>query len=268
MGVISGAVLTSVGNDIAKRTIASVFELLAKKYQLMDILKFKEHYLDYCEKNLEIKTLVSQDKSFNIDEIYIPIHIMQSGTQTRQEINDLTALDNDRAILIKGLAGQGKSTLLRKLLSNNAKRFNRLPVFFELKNYNGGTLELSISKSLSHYGVDISEYALHKLLSDSNVKIYLDAFDEVKPEFRLELVDEIKRFINSFNCHVICTSRPDTEIDTLSEFRTFTVCELTEDQIFGIIKNTASDNEKCEELCAALKRSPLHTNKDSILKSP
>lgn len=71
MGVISGAVLTSVGNDIAKRTIASVFELLAKKYQLMDILKFKEHYLDYCEKNLEIKTLVSQDKSFNIDEIYI-----------------------------------------------------------------------------------------------------------------------------------------------------------------------------------------------------
>jgi len=268
MGVISGAVLTSVGNDIAKRTIASVFELLAKKYQLMDILKFKEHYLDYCEKNLEIKTLVSQDKSFNIDEIYIPIHIIQSGTQTRQEINDLTALDNDRAILIKGLAGQGKSTLLRKLLSNNAKRFNRLPVFFELKNYNGGTLELSISKSLSHYGVDISEYALHKLLSDSNVKIYLDAFDEVKPEFRLELVDEIKRFINSFNCHVICTSRPDTEIDTLSEFRTFTVCELTEDQIFGIIKNTASDNEKCEELCAALKRSPLHTNKDSILKSP
>lgn len=268
MGVISGAVLTSVGNDIAKRTIASVFELLAKKYQLMDILKFKEHYLDYCEKNLEIKTLVSQDKSFNIDEIYIPIHIMQSGTQTRQEINDLTALDNDRAILLKGLAGQGKSTLLRKLLSNNAKRFNRLPVFFELKNYNGGTLELSISKSLSHYGVDISEYALHKLLSDSNVKIYLDAFDEVKPEFRLELVDEIKRFINSFNCHVICTSRPDTEIDTLSEFRTFTVCELTEDQIFGIIKNTASDNEKCEELCAALKRSPLHTNKDSILKSP
>lgn len=32
MGVISGAVLTSVGNDIAKRTIASVFELLAKKW--------------------------------------------------------------------------------------------------------------------------------------------------------------------------------------------------------------------------------------------
>ncbi|CQJ50932.1 NACHT domain-containing NTPase [Yersinia enterocolitica] len=268
MGAFTGAVLTSAANNLAKKTIESTFDFLVKKYELIDILRFKDHYLEYCEKNLEIKTLVSQDKSFHVDDIYIPIHIMQSGTQTRQEINGITTLDNDRAILIKGLAGQGKSTLLRKLLSNNAKRFSRLPVFYELKNYNGGTLELSISKSLSHFGVKISEHALKKLLSDSNVKIYLDAFDEVRPEFRSELTDEIKRFINSFKCHVICTSRPDTEIDALSEFRTFSVCELTEEQIFGIIKKTASDQEKCNELCDALRRSPLHTNKDSILKSP
>lgn len=268
MGTVTGTVLTSAANEVAKKTIASVYDFLVKKYELLDILTFKEHYLEYCEKNLEIKTLVSQDKCFHVDEIYIPIDIMQSGTQSRLGINNFTALDNDRAILIKGLAGQGKSTLLRKLLSNNAKRFSRLPVFYELKNYNGGTLELAISKSLSHFGVKISDYALSKLLSDSNVKIYLDAFDEVKPEFRIELIDEIKRFINSFNCHVICTSRPDTEIDALSEFTTFSVCELTEEQIFGIIKVTASDQEKCDELCGALKRSPLHTTKDFILKSP
>lgn len=67
---------------------------------------------------------------------------------------------------------------------------------------------------------------------------------------------------------MICTSRPDTEIDSLSELRTFSVCELTEQQIFGIIKKTAIDEEKCDELCGALKRSPLHTKKYSILKSP
>ncbi|HEY2455095.1 MAG TPA: NACHT domain-containing protein [Scandinavium sp.] len=268
MVAITGAVLTSAANEVAKKTIASIFDLLIKKYELRDISKFKGRYLEYCEKILEIKTLISQDKSFHVDDIYIPIHIRQSGTQTRQEVNNFTALDNDRSILIKGLAGQGKSTLLRKLLSNNAKQYSRLPVFYELKNYNGGSLELSISKSLSHFGVNISEYALNKLLSDSNVKIYLDAFDEVKPEFRNELLYEIKRFINSFNCHVICTSRPDTEIDSLAEFRTFSVCELTEDQIFGIINKTASDQEKSDELCDALKRSPLHSSNDSILKSP
>ncbi|WP_023604737.1 NACHT domain-containing protein, partial [Aliivibrio logei] len=177
-------------------------------------------------------------------------------------------LDNDRALLIKGLAGQGKSTLLRKLLSNNAKRFNRLPIFYELKNYNGGSIEAAISHSLSNSGVNIGEYALKKLLSDSNVKVYLDAFDETKPEYRNELLDEIRRLVNAFNCHVVCTSRPDTEIDALSELETYTVCELTEVQIFGIINKTASDLEKANELCEALKRSPLHTSHDSILKSP
>ncbi|MBK4561787.1 hypothetical protein JJP84_24795, partial [Enterobacter hormaechei] len=155
MGAVTGIVL----NEVAKRTIASAFDLLVKKYELLDILTFKEKYLEYCEKILEIKTLVSQDKYFHVDEIYIPIDIMQSGTQSRIQVSDLTALDNDRAILIKGLAGQGKSTLLRKLLSNNAKRFNRLPVFYELKNYNGGSLELAISKSLNQFGIKISEYA-------------------------------------------------------------------------------------------------------------
>lgn len=268
MVTVTGTVLNSAANETAKKTIASVYDFLVKKYELLDMLKFKANYLGYCEKNLEIKTLVSQDKSFHVDEIFVPIDIMQSGTQSRLEVNNLTALDNERAILIKGLAGQGKSTLLRKLLSNNAKIYSRLPVFYELKNYNGGSLELAISSSLSNFGVKVSEYALKKLLADSNVKIYLDAFDEVKPDFRTELIDEIKRFINSFNCHVICTSRPNTEIDALSEFRTFTVCELTEEQIFGIIRITASDQEKCDELCDALRRSPLHTKKDSILKSP
>lgn len=65
--------------------------------------------------------MISQDKSFHVDDVYIPIDIMQSGTQSRLEVNDSTVLDNDRSILIKGLAGQGKSILLRKLLFNNAK---------------------------------------------------------------------------------------------------------------------------------------------------
>lgn len=268
MATVTGTVITSAANEVAKKTIGSVFDFLAKKYELLDIPKFKDHYLEYCERILEVKTLVSQDKSFHVDDIYIPIDITQSGTQSRLEINNSTALDNDRAVLIKGLAGQGKSTLLRKLLSNNAKKYSRLPVFYELKNYSGGALEISISKSLGQSGIKISEYALKRLFSDSNVKLYLDAFDEVKPEFRNELIDEIKRFINSFKCHVICTSRPNTEIDALSEFTTFSVCELTEEQIFGIIKKTASDHEKCQELCAALTRSHLHTKKDSILKSP
>jgi hypothetical protein len=265
---IINSALKPIIDETAKKTISGTFDFLAKKYQLLEILKFKKNYLNYCEKILQVKTLVSPDRVFHIDDIYVNVDLLPSGSQLRIPITDSTTLDNDKALLIKGLAGQGKSTLLRKLLSNNAKRFHRLPIFYELKNYTGGRIEQEITISLNNAGVKIQEHALSKLLLDSNVKVYLDAFDETKPEFRNQLLDQIRRLVNSFKCHVICTSRPDTEIDTLSEFETYSVCELTEQQIFGIIKNTASDNEKSSELCEALTHSPLHSKQDSILKSP
>lgn len=268
MEPLSNAILSPLFDEAAKKSISSAFDFLAKKYSLRNLNRFKKNYLDYCEKVLSIKTLISPDKIYHVDNIYVPIDIKQSGTQTRIKVGDLTALDNDKALLIKGIAGQGKSTLLRKLLSNNSKRFQRLPIFYELKNYTGGTIESAIVASLKNYGINIEEYALTKLLSDSNVKVYLDAFDETKPEYRSRLLDQIRRLVNSFNCHVICTSRPDTEIDTLSELETYTTCELTEEQIFGIIHKATSDQEKSKELCEALKVSPLHTKEDSILKSP
>lgn len=268
MDPITSAALKPIIDETAKKTIGGAFDFLAKKYQLLEILKFKKNYLDYCEKILQVKTLVSSDRVFHIDDIYVAVDLLPSGSQLRTSITDSTTLDNDKALLIKGLAGQGKSTLLRKLLSNNAKRFHRLPIFYELKNYTGGRIEQEITLSLNNSGVNIKEHALSKLLLDSNVKVYLDAFDETKPEFRNKLLDQIRRLVNSFKCHVICTSRPDTEIDTLSELETYSVCELTEQQIFGIIKKTASDNEKSKELCEALKHSPLHSKQDSILKSP
>jgi len=268
MDAFTGSILKPILDETSKKTINSVFVFLAKKYQLFDILKFKNSYLEYCEKVLQIKTLVAPDRIYHIDYLYVPVDIMQSGSQLRISVSDSTALDNDKALLIKGLAGQGKSTLLRKLLSNNAKRFHRLPIFYELKNYTGGSIEHAITQSLNNSGVQIKEYALSKLLLDSNVKVYLDAFDETRPEYRNQLLDQIRRLVNSFNCHVICTSRPDTEIDSLSEFQTYYVGELTENQIFGIIHKTASDSDKSRELCEALKASPLHSRQDSILKSP
>ncbi|EJG0975747.1 NACHT domain-containing protein [Vibrio parahaemolyticus] len=268
VGVVAGALLKPATNEIVKRTVGSVYDLLVEKHKLKEISKFKNNYISYCERVLEIKTLMSQDKVFRIDEIFVPVDLLLTGSDTKFEVNNRTALDHERAILIKGLAGQGKSTLLRKLLSNNASYFHRLPIFFELKNYQGGTIEECISDNLSSYGILISPLSLKKLFQDSNVKVFLDAFDEVKPEFRDQLIDDIRRLINGSKCHVICTTRPDTEIETLSDFLTYTVCELTERQVFGIIDVSATDAEKAESLRTALVDSPLYKKSDSILKSP
>lgn len=260
--------LKPVVGAAAKKSFNSLFKLLSEKYKLRDFKKFEDSYIEYCQRILTVKTLESPDKVFNIDDIYVPIDLNESGRSTRLEVDDNTSLDTNKAILIKGLAGQGKSTLLRKLLSNHAKSFNRLPIFYELKNYSGGLLITEISTSLANQGINLGVETLRQIIKDSNVKVYLDAFDEVNPEHRGKLLDEIRNLINGNNCHVVCTSRPDTEIDSLSELETYKVCELTETQIFKIIKKMASDDEKASELCEALSNSHLHRKGDSVLKSP
>lgn len=254
--------------EAAKKTVGACYDYLCNKHELVELRKFKKNYIDYCNKVLHIKTIASQDNSIFVDDVYVPISILKAGHSSPFDISEKTTLDDTKALLIKGLAGQGKSTILRKLLSNNAKLYDRLPIFYELKNYKGGSIEKAISKSLSAMGIRLNEHSIEKLIDDSSVKIYLDAFDEAVPKFRAELLDEIRKLINRYQCHVVCTTRPDTEIDSLTEVRTYTVCPLNERQIFGIIHSTSVDEEKAKELCSALERSPLHKGSESILKSP
>ncbi|WP_370277520.1 NACHT domain-containing NTPase [Pontibacterium sp.] len=268
MDAIISAAVRPVLAEVSRRTISSVIDFFAEKKGLYDLQHYKNNYLDYCAGALQVKTLVSVDKVFHVDDIFVSLDVRKAGTKTRIAINDITTLDNHRVLLIKGLAGQGKSTILRKVLSNNSKNLQRLPIFYELKNYKGEPIEEAISKGLKSAGVDLTEYAVKKLFSSSNVKVYLDAFDEVKPQYRSMLLDDIRRLVNAFQCHVVCTTRPDTEIDSLSEFETYIMCELSEKQIFGIIDKMSVDADKADELQSALKHSPFHKSKDSILKSP
>jgi len=266
-GIIVDAA-SSAAIEAAKKTIGISYDFLCKKYRLSGLKKFRQGYIEYCNKILHIKTIASQERALFVDDIYVPISIVKAGHSVPFDISDNTALDIEKALLIKGFAGQGKSTILRKLLSNNAKLYERLPIFYELKNYRGGNIESAVSNSLKSMGIIIGQSEIEILLSDSNVKVYLDAFDEVDPEYRHELLDEIRKLINLYKCHVICTTRPDTEIDSLTDIDTYTVCPLNERQIFGIIRTTSTDDEKANELCSALGRSPLHTGSESILKSP
>ncbi|MDF2446939.1 MAG: hypothetical protein K0S46_2175 [Moraxellaceae bacterium] len=254
--------------EAAKKTTEKAFDLLCKKHGLTGVKAFKSKYIDYCDKVLHIKTLASQERAVFVDDIYVPISLLKAGHKISFDITEKTTLDEGRSLLIKGLAGQGKSTILRKLLANNLRHYERLPIFYELKNYRGGSIEAAISDFLIAMGISIDEESVGKLLDDSNVKVYLDAFDETPPEYRPELLNEIKKLANKYSCNLICTTRPDTEIDSLTEFNTYAVCPLTEEQIFGIIKATSVDDEKSKELCSALKRSHLHSGNESILKSP
>lgn len=253
---------------IIKKFIGETYDFFLSKYKLMHLQDYKDKYIEYCRKILYVKTLASQDKSLYIDDIYVPL-TLRGINLSSVTVTDTTVLDLPySAILIKGLAGQGKSTILRKLLSNNLRMKKHFVIFYELKNYKGGDIEESLMNTLKASGVDIDIKSIEKILTDSNARLYLDAFDEINPIHRSELLDQFQKIYNKYKCTIICTSRPDTELDSLTDICTYTVDTLNQSQIFGIIRRTSTDDDKAAELCAALERSPLHNDSESILKSP
>lgn len=258
---------TGAPKKIAESKIVSdVFDSLVLKYKLSSFSDFKDSFLKSCSGNLLIKTIASPDSYVHVDEIYVPLEL--SG-HSRIEVENGTTLDNSsRASLIVGLAGQGKSTILRKLLSNNISKISRLPFFYELKHYAGGEIEVAISNNLSAQGIEFSPGGLKKILNDSNVRLFLDAFDECPSDHKASLFQEIDKLVRKYNCNIICTTRPDTELDALVGVDIYRVEFLKPRQIQSIIHKTCSDPSKAAELCGALEKSHFHKESDSVLRSP
>lgn len=265
---ISQAAAKYAAQQAIRGALGKSLEFISRKYQLKKVSEIKDQYIAYCEKLLMIKTLASQERSVFIDDIYVPLRLKGVNTLSIT-VQDGTNLDFEgRAVIIKGLAGMGKSTILRKLLANNIRSRERFSLFYELKHYRGGAIENALSQHLVNAGVVISKVQLEAILGDSNVKLYLDAFDETPPVYREELLEEIGRVVNMYNCNLVCTTRPDTELDSFVDIETFRVEALSQEEIFAIVEKTTADSEKARSLCQALERSPLHRESESILKSP
>ena len=266
------AILAAAAKPIAKEVVRKSFdgawELISQGRSWMKFREFKTNYLDYCERILKTKTLASREKALHIEDFYVPLNIISLSSLNIYTVNSDFSFKFQSPVLIKGVAGQGKSTLLKKMLVNNAVRQGKVSIYYELKNYDGGDLESAILKTLNVHGANLGLDELDVILSYSKTKLFLDAFDEVRPEFRSELLLELRRVINSYYCQTICSTRPDTEIETLSELEVFEVSVLTREQTFGIIINSTDELARANELCKAIQAGSLLSDQESVLESP
>lgn len=177
-----------------------------------------------------IRTFLKPNEPVDLLDSYVSALLSDGKQNVYPEVLLQELKDNDR-IIISGLAGRGKSVLMRYLavsLYHTPK--GKIPIFIELRSLNSLTSPDILQYIHAQYkGVSNIQYsdfleALHK-----GYFIFLfDGFDEINPELRSDIEKEIIDISAIYQkCPLIITGRPDDRFSSWEQFKMYHVCPMS-----------------------------------------
>lgn len=206
----------------------------------------------YVSKYMKMRTLHSAESDVYLDEIYSPLTLKVQSNDDEIIIGDNITLSFSRVINIIGIAGQGKSTILRKLFLEELKRGERFPFMIELRRIEETTIIQYFKQQLKDIGLVFNDDDVGILLQSKKVIMMLDGYDEIASKNRQKMLVEITQLKARYNCDVIVTSRPGTEICSEVDVVNLKVKKLEIGEIISIISKLDRKNE-IEELPAIVR---------------
>lgn len=166
----------------------------------------------------QVKTLFELDRPVDLLKFYCPLHVLHGGADRnrgRREASTLDAVSSSGHVLIRGIAGQGKSMLLRKLCVHELESAERLPVFVELRRIQQDeSLLTHIGWFLRSLDLQVTEESFVALWRDGKVVCFLDGLDEVPDVWRPRVVNEVERYASlGQQSRMVVASRRDAGLD-------------------------------------------------------
>jgi hypothetical protein len=271
MGILEGIAikgLTTLTTGLVKKFVDLGWNKVAEEFSASfneeDLISFCKA----CDEYVNIRTLYSSQQDVFIDDVYVPLFMSPTNDLEKQyEISNLSFYSEGITNII-GRAGQGKSTFLRKMLINELKSGNTIPIFFELKYL---STEEDLLKQLStwfeRHNLKISEKGVARLLKNGFIKVFLDGFDEIHPTVHDEALGLIKDLSRAYpKTTIIVTTRPDTLITTEPFISNYNVLELTKDNVRNLFLNISNNNVELTD--DAINQIEKYPSIEEITKTP
>lgn len=193
---------------------------------------------------LTFKTLNGDGKDVKLNEIYYPLGITRNSDLANITINNGVILKFDGCICITGSAGQGKTTIMRKLFVEELIFGERFPFFLTLRDVDFDKKKSCVELLLEHLndcGIDCINEEVTELVSSGKIIIFFDGFDEINQVDRLKALKVIENLHLIHSCPSIITTRPDTELANVTGLECYKVNKLSWEDIDGIIRKVVHD---------------------------
>ncbi|GKV98882.1 MULTISPECIES: NACHT domain-containing NTPase [Pectobacterium] len=247
--MLSEILITTTVKSIAKKLIdAGVGAIKWQSNKILQALtndKILDHYAQNAVNRVFVfRTLIHGDKNVYLDEVYYPLKLKHNDGNLSIEVTEKTKLPTHSPVCIVGIAGQGKTTVMRKLFLEELIRKESLPFFISLrqvKDYESLSCEELLHKHLILNGIDCEIKDVIYLCKSKKISFYFDGFDEIPFSQRVFALDTINKIYECYRCPVTVTTRPETEITRSAGYDTYHVNFLNRDDILAILENTVTD---------------------------
>lgn len=213
----------------------------------------------------KVKTIYKGDEAIDLNLFYYPPYIdSDQGYIKPEDIGSISA----KNFVIEGVAGQGKSILLRYLTFREYEESKRLPIFIELRKLNDkGEILSFIKEAISSWIFSVSDELLSWVLKSGKLVLLLDGFDELKAKDVSHVIKDLESISQKYpQTQIVVTSRPDNAIQSSNFFKVLRIRPYENDERIGLIRKLVNDDDSFYNLVKALKESPLKV--DELLKTP
>lgn len=241
--------------DAGKKGVSKTIDLIVDKFinpklesfvnRPQDIILLFEIFKEYLNKKYDtvkyMNTIVFQHESKTIDELYIPLTIVQNDKRNKEiilneEIKNI--FFEPKKMLIIDTAGMGKSTLIKFLYNSCIKNGWGFPFIVELRRLEENqSIKDYMTKDVQLINNRITELDINDLIRRGDFIFFLDGYDEILEENKASVTAEIRKLVTQADRNnFILASRED---DSLSEFTNFTkyhIKELTKSEAYELIK--------------------------------
>lgn len=266
--------------EIIKQLIDKPFELiwntLTKEVKHIVSNRLLEYQIEEFERNYYTKTIIHRTEPVKLLDFYQPLYIKKFGNNYKDERINTTEcselFSKNNFITIIGTAGSGKSTIVKYLVVNAIETKFKTPIKIELRylnNYEKGLLDFIKEEIFKLAQLAFDESIIDRLLKSGNFLFFLDGYDELSSSVKDKVTKDINDLCKIYNKNsFLITSRPYTNIELLSKFKNYEVCQLDDDEkeLFVRKQLPSSEKEIVNKIIEAIKNS--NSNYSSYLRNP
>lgn len=214
-----------------------------KKFTVDFNLAFTKYLKEAYDKYSKVKTLLYKNEPRNLYDFFVCNNI-ECGNEIIDcsSTNDL--LDKSHFNIILGGGGTGKSILMRHFFLNEIEQKDLIPLFIELRTYEGGNLDDFIFHTLKNlkfpWEIQYFKYALESGI----FLILLDGYDEIVDHNKQEFYRELECFCDRYSKNwFVVSSRQNESFVGWQRFTVSHVTPLSEIQAKQLIEKLDYDIE-------------------------